>query len=315
MSTDDPRIGELLGRKLTGDGPARVALIGFPTDEGVRRNRGRPGAAAAPAEIRRCLARLVPDARAGQAFLDVVEQTRDLGDVAISGDLARDQERLAEVVAAQLEAGTFPIILGGGHETAYGHFLGYARAKRPVAILNWDAHPDVRELKEGQGHSGSPFRQALTHPSELCRGYRVAGLLPQSAAAAHLAFVAERGGKVVWRDELTASAIGKLYDQADGPTLVSFDIDAVDQGQAPGVSAPATGGMSTDLWLAAAFQAGACAQVSSCDLVEMNPNYDRDGQTARLAAVTIWHVLRGIALRGNVPVRSARKRRNNTPNP
>ena len=315
MTTDDPRMGELLGRKLTADAPARVALIGFPTDEGVRRNRGRPGAAAAPAEIRRCLARLVPDARAGQAFLDVVEQTRDLGDLPLDGDLHRDQERLGETVAAQLAAGAFPIVIGGGHETAYGHFLGYVHAKRPVAILNWDAHPDVRELKDGHGHSGSPFRQALTHPSELCRGYRVAGLLPQSSAAAHLAFVAERGGKVVWRDELTTSAIAKLYDQADGPTLASFDIDAVDQSQAPGVSAPATGGMSTDLWLAAAFHAGACAQVSSADLVEMNPNYDRDGQTARLAALTIWHLLRGIALRGNVPVRPSRVRRNKTPLP
>src|SRR3954470_7253084 len=122
MTNDDPRLGELLGRSLTAGGPARVALIGFPTDEGVRRNRGRPGAAAAPAEIRRALARLVPDARAGQAFLDVVEQTRDLGDVPISGELARDQDRLAEVVAAELEAGAFPIVIGGGHETAFGHF-------------------------------------------------------------------------------------------------------------------------------------------------------------------------------------------------
>jgi formiminoglutamase len=315
MTTDDPRMGELLGRKLTGDGPARVALIGFPTDDGVRRNRGRPGAAAAPAEIRRALARLVPDARAGQPFLDLVEQTRDLGDLPITGDLARDQERLGDTVAEQLAAGAFPIVIGGGHETAYGHFLGYVKAQRPVGIFNWDAHPDVRELKDGQGHSGSPFRQALTHPSELCRGYRVAGLLPQSTAAAHLAFIADRGGRAVWREDLTPSAIVKLYDQVEGPTLVTFDLDAVDQSQAPGVSAPATGGMSTDLWLSAAFQAGACAQVTSCDLVEMNPNYDRDGQTARLAALTIWHLLRGISLRGNVPTRPARIRRNKTPAP
>src|SRR3954471_20573768 len=316
MTNDDPRLGELLGRSLTAGGPARVALIGFPTDAGVRRNGGRPGAAAAPAEIRRYLARLVPDPRAGAPFVDLLEHTRDLGDVPVTGELEADQDRLATVVAERLARGGFVIVLGGGHETAYGHFLGYVRAERPVAILNWDAHPDVRDLKDGGGHSGSPFRQALTHPSELCRGYRVAGLLPQSAAAAHLAFVTDRGGRAVWRDELTPSVIAKLYDQADGPTLASFDLDAVDQSQAPGVSAPATGGMSTDLWLAAAFQAGACPQVTSCDLVEMNPNYDRDGQTARLAALTIWQVLRGLSLRGNVPVRPARaNKRNKTPNP
>jgi formiminoglutamase len=309
MSAEDPRLGELLGRSLDPDAPARVALLGFPTDQGVRRNRGRPGAAAAPAEIRRYLHRLVPDARAGQPFLELLGATRDLGDLATTGDLAADQERLGTAVAAQLAAGAFVIVLGGGHETAYGHFLGYVAAARPVAILNWDAHPDVRPLKEGEGHSGSPFRQVLLHPSGLCRGYRVAGLLPQSSAAAHLAFVAEQGGQVVWRDELTPTAVNRLYDQAQGATLVSFDIDAVDQAQAPGVSAPATGGMSADLWLQAAFRAGQCPHVESVDVVEMNPNYDRDGQTARLAALTVWQVLRGLSLRGNVATKPARARR------
>jgi formiminoglutamase len=312
VTADDPRIGDLLGTKLEPGAPARVAIIGFPTDEGVRRNRGRPGAAAAPAEIRRFLARLVPDPRSGPAFIDLVEHTRDLGDVPITGTLAHDQDELAKVVAAQLATGAFVIVLGGGHETAFGHFLGHVRAERGVAILNWDAHPDVRELKDGLGHSGSPFRQALTHPSELCRGYRVAGLLPHSAAAAHLAFIAERGGRAIWGDDLTATAVARLYDQMDQPTMVTFDIDAVDQAQAPGVSAPATGGMSAELWLAAAFRAGACPQVASCDLVELNPNYDRDSQTARLAALTVWEVLRGLTTRGNVSTRLSRPGRKKT---
>jgi formiminoglutamase len=294
-TADDPRLGHLLGRRA-GDAP-QVVLLGFPTDVGVRRNGGRPGPAAAPPEIRRHLARLVPDPRGGEAFVDLVERTQDLGDVPVSGDLEADQERLAALVAAPLARGAFVIVLGGGHETAYGHFLGYVRAERPVAILNWDAHPDVRELKEGRGHSGSPFRQALEHPSRLCRGYRVAGLQPQSSAAAHLAFLAEHAAARVWHDELTAAHVARLYEVADGPTMVTFDIDAVDQAHAPGVSAPATGGLDVPLWLAAAFEAGRCPHVTSCDLVEVNPNYDRDGQTARLAALTVWHILRGLASR------------------
>ncbi|HEV2873534.1 MAG TPA: class I SAM-dependent methyltransferase, partial [Thermoleophilaceae bacterium] len=45
-----------------------------------------------------------------------------------------------------------------------------------VEILNWDAHADVRELKQGQAHSGSPFRQAIEDASRVCRRYSVAGL-------------------------------------------------------------------------------------------------------------------------------------------
>ena len=53
---------------------------------------------------------------------------------------------------------------------------------------------------------------------------------------------------------------------------MSFDLDAVSEAEAPGVSAPT---------------------VSSADVVELNPTVDRDGQTARLAAVTVWWLLRG----------------------
>ena len=311
-SPDDPRLGHLLGRKLEEGISPRVAMLGFPTDAGVRRNGGRPGAAAAPAEIRRFLARLTPDPRAGQSFIDLLERTRDLGDVPISsdGDVEGDQQRLAARVAEALAGGAFVIILGGGHETAYGHFLGYVRAGREVSILNWDAHPDVRELKNARGHSGSPFRQALLHPSGLCAGYRVAGLLPQSTAAAHLAFIEAQSGAAIFRDQLAPDAIDALYDEANKPTMVTFDIDAVDSAFAPGVSAPAIGGLSAELWLTAAFEAGRCPHVTSCDLVEMNPNYDRDGQTARLAALTVWQILRGLASRGQTrPAKRKKSRR------
>lgn len=291
---DDPRLGQLIGREP--EAP-RVVLVGFPVDEGVRRNGGRPGAAAAPTEIRRALYRLTPDARAGAPFIDLLLRTRDLGDLISTGDLEQDQTQLAEVVGGALAAGAFPIVLGGGHETAYGHFLGYVWAKRPVTILNWDAHPDVRALKEGRGHSGSPFLQALLHPSGICQRYDVAGLLPQSCAAAHLALVKKHRGQAIWRDALTAAKIPRLYRARRKDTLVTFDIDAADQSIAPGVSAPATGGLTAAEWLTAAYEAGRCPQVTSCDLVEMNPTHDRDGQTARLAAMTIWNVLRGLAAR------------------
>ncbi len=88
-----------------------------------------------------------------------------------------------------------------------------------------------------------------------------------------------------------------LYRDLVAPALVTFDLDAVDQAFAPGVSAPATGGMSAGLWLYAAYAAGRTPAVRSCDIVELNPRYDRDGQTAKLAAYTVWQVMRGLAER------------------
>jgi formiminoglutamase len=294
---DDPRVGQLLGRGLGGPSSPRAVILGFPTDEGVRRNGGRPGAAAAPTEIRRLLYRLTPDAEDPEPFVELLRNTLDRGDLVCSSDLEADQQQLGDVVAGVLEAGAFPIVLGGGHETAYGHFLGYVRAGRTVTLLNWDAHADVRELRGGLGHSGSPFRQALLHPSRLARRYLVAGLLPQSVAAAHIAFVRQRKGEAIPRAALTPARVRSLYRSLHAPVMASFDIDAVDQAYAPGVSAPAAGGLGPELWLEAAFQAGRTPAVTSFDLVEINPSYDRDHQTARLAALTVWSVLRGLASR------------------
>jgi formiminoglutamase len=294
-AADDPRIGQILGSRLGNADVPGAVLLGFPSDEGVRRNGGRVGAAGGPAAIRSALYRLTADPRL-EAFELLLSHTRDLGDIEVSGDLEGDQRHVGEVLAPHIERDTFAVLLGGGHETSYGHFLAYAGAARQIEILNWDAHPDVRALVEGKGHSGSPFRQAIEHSSRACRRYSVAGLQPHAVARAHLQFV-QRHGRAVWREEVTRETIAELYRSLATPALVSFDLDAVSQAEAPGVSAPNPAGLSTELWLEAAYGAGRSTAVASADVVELSPRHDVDGQTARLAALTVWWLLRGRAER------------------
>jgi formiminoglutamase len=286
-------VGDLLAPRDIAD-PA-VVLIGFPSDEGVRRNGGRVGASLAPAAIRTEFVKLT--AGRDEALRAILERTIDLGDVAVTGDVERDQHLLAAAVAPWLSRSAIVIVLGGGHETSYGHFLAYVSADRDVSILNWDAHTDVRPLVDGLGHSGSPFRQALEHPSRHCRRYVVAGLQPQRVAAAHAQYIELAGGSCHWRDDVTADLPGRVLAGFSGPMLVSFDIDAVDESAAPGVSAPATNGLSTEEWLAAVRAAGRHRQTTSMDLVEVNPRVDADGRTVRLAALTLWTFLAGMAAR------------------
>ena len=296
---DAPRLGDLLGAALLDGAAPRCVIAGFPVDEGVRRNGGRAGAAEGPGAIRAALARLTPDVADPDAFVDLVRHTRDLGDVGPTGTLDTDQGRLADLLAPHLAAGAFAIVLGGGHETSYGHFLARLRAAPdgddPVRALNWDAHPDVRPLQGDRGHSGSPFRQMLEHPVPPCARYVVAGLQPHAVAAAHVAYVRERGAAHM-RADVGVDAVAPLYD-AERPTLVSFDLDAVDAAHAPGVSAPAIDGLDLATWLRAAYLCGRTASVRSMDVVELSPPHDADGRTARLAALTVWHLLRGLAAR------------------
>ena len=295
-AADDPRLGHLLGTATTPDA-AQVVIVGFPVDEGVRRNGGRVGAAEGPAAIRPALYALTPDPEQFDAFTDLVRHAADLGDLEPSGELEADQEALGEVLAPHLARGAVAVVLGGGHETAFGHFLAYARLGRRVHVLNWDAHPDVRPLRDGRAHNGSPFRQALEHPSGACAGYTVAGLNPPSVAKAHLDYLAGRGGSAHFNTSISFYAIEQLYAACENATLVSFDLDAVDQAAAPGVSAPTPAGLSVHVWLHAAYQAGRCSTVGSIDVAELCPPHDPDGRTARLAARTVWEFLRGLAAR------------------
>ncbi len=293
----DVRIGHLLGQEVKDPDRARLVLVGFPSDEGVRRNQGRLGAAQAPDRIRERLYALTPDPRHHEDFVRWVTHTVDLGNLRLRHSLEESQERLGKLIAPFLQRSIPVIILGGGHETAYGHFLGYVQAGMDMHILNWDAHLDVRPLREGLGHSGSPFRQVLDHPSQRCRQYRVVGALPQSVAAEHLRYLQAKGGTCLWREELTLRRIPELYAETSIPLMVSFDMDALDQAFAPGVSAPAAGGLTPEEWFRAAYLAGASPRVRSIDIVEYNPRFDVDNHTARLAALTIWHFVSGLIRR------------------
>lgn len=297
---DDPRIGQLLGKDLEEDSSPWAVIIGFPSDEGVRINKGRTGAAQAPDAIRSQLFKLTPDAEQPEQFSTLLRHMKDAGNLNLTGDIALDQQKLGETVYGYIHQGIIPVILGGGHETAYGHFLGYVNAGQPCRIFNLDAHADVRPLIDGKGHSGSPFRQALEHESGICSEYVAAGLQPHSLASDHRQYLEQKGCRFFLRDELNARMFRDLFGDEFHPTMVTFDMDAIDQAYAPGVSAPAINGLIPDVWLYAARLAGRSKAVSSFDLVEVNPIFDRDQQTARLGALTIWHFLSGLTRRKKI---------------
>lgn len=298
----DPRLGRWLATSRAPGVDTRVVLVGLPSDEGVRRNGGRVGAAAGPDAIRAALHRMTPDARNAAAFTALLGATVDAGDVAGTGDVEADQARLAETLAPWIARGVVPIVLGGGHETTYGHVLGHVGAgTRGLHVVNWDAHADVRPLVPGDdgapvGHSGSPFRQAIEHPSGVVASYTLAGAMPWRVAAAHAAFV-DAHGRIVWLDALDADTVDRIAGETPAPALASFDLDLVDAAAMPGVSAPGVGGLDVRLWLRAARACGANPSFRSFDLVELNPAFDPDGRSATLAALTVWQILAGIASR------------------
>jgi formiminoglutamase len=270
--------------------PPGVVLLGFASDEGVRRNHGRPGTAEGPGALRRVLANL---AWHGSRPL------WDAGDVVCTqGDLEAAQERLARTVRALVGEGHLPIVMGGGHETAWGSFLGLANADRDrrIGILNIDAHFDLRH--SAQASSGTPFAQmaAFCERARIPFDYFCIGIAEPSNTAA-LFDQARRLGVRFWLDEAVSdSSLSDLTAEIEAfaaqvdALYFSLDLDVLPACIMPAVSAPAARGVALGHVEALIEVVRATGRLALADVVELNPSHDPDGRGARTAARLVWRL-------------------------
>ncbi|MCB0309803.1 MAG: formimidoylglutamase [Bdellovibrionales bacterium] len=294
--TGQVRLADLLSRPSVNTyEKASLVFLGFPSDQGVIKNGGRAGASLGPSALRQALYGMSPHPELFEKFVALISNSVDLGDLVLSGDLATDQNTLAETIAPFLERKQRVVILGGGHETTYGHFLGYVKAGIKSSIINFDAHPDVRPLIEEQPHSGSPFRQAIEHPSGLLNKYTVVGLQPQQCSHEHLKYLRANKAEYIWRTAFPLEDFAQFFLNSDVRQLVSIDLDVIDQSFAPGVSAPTVNGLCSRDLCQLAYEAGSSNLASSLDVVELNPHYDRDNCTAKLSATIVWWYIAAMA--------------------
>lgn len=283
------------------DAPAGgVALVGFACDEGVRRNHGRTGAAEAPDALRSALAPL--------AVHDGLRPV-DAGTVVVDdADLEGGQDRLGDAVAGLLDQHKTVVVLGGGHETAWGSYLGRTRsarlAGRRVGVLNLDAHFDLREADAPS--SGTPFLQMARADAAAGRPFRytVLGIADAANTAALFATAAALGVEHLTDEQCAPSrlpavleAADRLLEQVDALHL-SIDLDVLPAAVAPGVSAPAGYGVPLETIHAVCRHVAASGKLALVDVVELCPRLDQDGRTARTAARLIHTVAHALPSRG-----------------
>ncbi len=266
-------------------------LIGFCSDEGVRRNGGRMGASGGPAELRRALSGLaMPEMRIS-----------DAGDVIVRGeDLAGAQERLGLAVASVLEVGGLPVVLGGGHEVAYGSYLGWAGllnqgADETWGVLNLDAHFDLRD--QPHATSGTPFLQLAVSEFEAGRdfNYAVAGVDRASNTRALFDRASELEVRFLADDDLEDSQLWEFvtdFVASVDRVHLSLDLDVLPAAVAPGVSAPNGFGMSLACVRTAMRLVADSGKLGLLEVAELNPVHDVGGRTARTAARLIDETLR-----------------------
>ncbi|QRP99086.1 formimidoylglutamase [Corynebacterium sp. FDAARGOS 1242] len=257
-----------------------VALLGFASDEGVERNHGRPGAAAGPEALRNAL---------GSLAVHHEHVLYDAGTITTQDtDLEGAHERLSTSVEALSAAGHLPIILGGGHETAFGSHRGAFRAKGPLKIINLDAHFDLRTADVPT--SGTPFKQISELVGRPDFDYTVLGISRPNNTKVLFDEAADLGVTISLDEELLTMNVEQLRAHAEqlcagtAPIHLSIDLDVLPAAQAPGVSAPAGLGVDLPIIRELAVSIAATGRLALVDVVELNPSFDLDNRTAKLAA-------------------------------
>ncbi|RZJ55373.1 MAG: arginase, partial [Flavobacterium sp.] len=154
---------------------AEFVLLGIPEDIGVRANYGRPGAGSAWEMAIRSIVNLQHNkfCKGGKLMiLGHLNLESLLAEASVLDAGSKDDRKKMSLLIDQIDkevshaisqiilAGKTPIVIGGGHNNAYGNIKGTALANgKPVNVINFDAHTDFRML-EGR-HSGNGFSYAF----------------------------------------------------------------------------------------------------------------------------------------------------------
>ena len=279
-------------------GKLAFGIVGFCSEQGVQRNKGRVGTALAPDFIRRQMSNLPC------SFSERVE-IYDAGNVLCQEiSMEEGQRMLGEAVEKLLDLNLFPIVLGGGHETTFGHFQGQfnsikKKGKKPdIGIVNFDAHFDLRPYDNGSS-SGSMFRQIYDIcMEEGCKyGYLPLGIQQHSNTVSLFKKAKEIGVNYVlartFQYGSTASALEKIdtfmYDHKDAYITICSDVFS--SAFAPGVSATQSLGLDPEVVIPMIKHILRTRKVRGLDICEISPRFDQDNTTANLGAVIIFSVV------------------------
>ena len=274
-----------------------ICLLGYACDEGVRRNLGRVGAVEAPEKIRQRLAKL-------PWHFDKNIRVTDIGDFRCKNkNMESTQQQLGDGVFQLLQKKTFPILLGGGHDIAFGHFLGIHKwmkttHKKKLSIINFDAHFDLRKVYKAP-NSGTPFYQIceLLKKEKRDFDYTVIGIQKQSNTQELFDFAKKNKVNYYLSEDVVLKNSAYLKKELkkkikDTEALyITIDIDCFSSIYAQGVSAPSPFGLDPMIVLDMLQFLVQTKKVVSLDFAEFNPKYDSHQLTEHLVARMIDKII------------------------
>lgn len=294
---NDVRLGEIVSARETDYQAADVVILGCPQDEGVKRNKGRVGAALAPDRIREQFYKLTN--------FGVSAKTLDLGNVKTGGTLEEIHGIQTEIVAQILRDGKRLIILGGGNDLSYadGAAMAAAFGRENWIGLNVDSHFDVRA--DQPRNSGTPYRQLLEENLIRPEYFYEIGYQPHFASPVYFRYLQKLGVNLVSLDQLRAKDTADaqvrdlirqkfIHHSSSLNIFFGFDLDVVRASDAPGTSAPSPIGLRSGEFLTLVKFAANLINTKIVEFTEVNPNFDVDDRTTKLVAIAMHNFIAGL---------------------
>ncbi|QYX58345.1 agmatinase [Roseovarius sp. SCSIO 43702] len=265
-----------------------IAITGVPFDQAVT---NRPGTRLGPRAVREASTLQAFDAPYGW---DGFDPMNDL-DVVDYGDLAFDYANIPEFPKALtahikkiLDAGAASIAIGGDHYISFPILRAYAEKFGPLSLVQFDAHTDTwPDDNMDRIDHGTMFykavKEGLVDPKRSVQvGIRTVNEDPLGVTIIDAREVHEKG---------PAAAAKRVREiVGDHPTYVTFDIDALDPGFAPGTGTPVWGGLTSGQ-AAILLRDIAGINMVGGDVVEVSPPFDAGGATAVAGAHVVTELL------------------------
>lgn len=292
----DPRLGGLTQSSMdfaAEVNPNHFYMIGYPDEEGILINGGRPGASLGPDSIRSVLYRMTPPPIANANL-----QLTDIGNLNIQNlSLEQRHEAAKKMAKNVLSLRGKWLSLGGGHDYGYSDGASFIESslenfplERPL-VINFDAHLDVRPLDNGLT-SGTPFFRLLEKYGDKIDFVEI-GAQYQCNSKAHVSWCLDRNARILFWEDIQYSGESLLvlvsrFLEAEltrrRPCFLSVDIDGFSSSYAMGCSQSWPTGFAPHQFFPVLHLLLHRCDVRALGIYEVSPPLDLDLRTAKLAA-------------------------------
>ena len=272
------RTKEVLANFKTSPSKADMLIHTVHTDIGVARNGGRRGARFGAQAVLASFKKLTRPQDRNLLWSERIVSSASLDDL----NFSEAQQRESENITFDLEK--THVHLGGGHDHIYPLLMSLQSFKKPIHVINIDAHLDTRI--DNYFHSGTPFRQFANMKTVPFRLTQI-GIRPFSNAKSN--YTSLRGTKMTILDVKTLETLSLSQEEL---TVLSLDCDALDGSFFSSVSAVNPMGLTKmqffSIWN---FYLKSIVHRPIIGIYEYNPVYDDiSGQGAKFLAAFLYHI-------------------------